>query len=33
RFDLRALHTRLLVAAANCGPLPQRAIRTAEVHC
>lgn len=33
RFDLRTLHMRLIVAAAHCGPHPQRAIRTAEVHC
>jgi len=33
RFDLRALHQRLLVAAALCGPHPQRSIRMAEVHC
>jgi len=33
RFDLSTLHTRLIVAAASCGPHPQRAIRTAEVHC
>jgi hypothetical protein len=33
RFDLRALHTRLLVAAATCVPQPQRVIRSAEHHC
>ena len=33
RFDLRALHTRLLVAAATCVPQPQRVIRAAEHHC
>jgi hypothetical protein len=33
RFDLSTLHARLLVAATNCGPHPQRAIRTAKVHC
>jgi len=33
RFDLSTLHTRLLIAAARCGPHPQRAIRMAEVHC
>ncbi|MGB0127545.1 MAG: IS1595 family transposase, partial [Rhodocyclaceae bacterium] len=33
RVDLRTLHMRLIVAAAHCGPHPQRAIRTAEVHC
>ncbi|MER2553802.1 MAG: IS1595 family transposase, partial [Thauera sp.] len=33
RFDLRALHTRLLVAAATCAPQPQRVIRSAEHHC
>jgi len=33
RFDLRTLHQRLLVAAAHCGPQPQRSIRLAEVHC
>src|SRR3546814_8051808 len=32
RFDLRALHTRLLVAAATCVPQPQRVIRSAEHH-
>jgi len=33
RFDLRTLHKRLLVAAAHCGPQPQRSIRMAEVRC
>lgn len=33
RFDLRTLHTRLLVAAATCVPQPQRVIRAAEHHC
>jgi len=33
RFDLRTLHTRLLVAAVTCAPHPQRSIRLAEVHC
>jgi transposase-like protein len=33
RFNLRTLHTHLIVATAHCGPLPQRAIRTAEGHC
>lgn len=33
RFDLRALHTRLLVAAATCAPQPQRVIRSAEIYC
>lgn len=33
RFDLRTLHTRLLVAAATCAPQSQRQIRTAEDHC
>lgn len=33
RFDLRSLHTRLLVAAATCAPQPQRLIRMAEIHC
>jgi len=33
RFDLSTLHTRLIVAAARCGPHPQRATRMAEVHC
>ncbi|WP_057392432.1 IS1595 family transposase [Pseudomonas aeruginosa] len=33
RFDLRTLHHRLLVAAAQCPPHPQSAIRMAEVHC
>ena len=33
RFDLRALHTRLLVAAATCAPQPQRMIRAAEIYC
>jgi hypothetical protein len=33
RFDLEALNRRLLVAAARCGPHPQRAIRLADDHC
>ena len=34
RFDLKALPQRLLMAAAQCGPLSQGSIRTvAEVHC
>jgi len=33
RFHLGTLHTRLIVAAASCGPYTQRSIRTAEVHC
>lgn len=33
QFDLRSLHTRLLVAAATCAPQPQRLIRMAEIHC
>lgn len=33
RFDLRTLHTRLLVAAAACAPQPLRVIRLAEDHC
>lgn len=33
RFDLKNLHHRLLVAAALCGPHPQRAIRLADDHC
>lgn len=34
RFELRALPARLLVAAAVCGPRPQRVIRQdAEDHC
>lgn len=33
RFDLRTLHTRLIVAAANCAPHPERLIRMAEVRC
>lgn len=33
RFDLSTLHQRLLVAAVDCAPQPQRAIRLAEVHC
>ena len=33
RFDLETLHQRLLVAALQCGPQPQRSIRVAEVHC
>lgn len=33
RFDLSTLHQRLLVAAARCGPHPQRLIRLAEVRC
>jgi len=33
RFDLHALHNRLLVAAALCGPCPAPRIRSAETHC
>lgn len=33
RFDLGTLNERLLIAAARCGPHPQRAIRMAELHC
>jgi hypothetical protein len=33
RFNLRTLHTRLVVAAAHCGPHSQRANCTAEVRC
>ena len=33
RFDLRTLHTRLLLAAATCAPQPQRSIRSAEIYC
>ena len=33
RFDLRALPTRLLIAAVRCAPRPQRVIRSAELHC
>lgn len=33
RFDLTNLNQRLLVAAANCGPQPQRVIRAADLHC
>lgn len=33
RFDLSTLHTRLIVATANCGPHTQRSIRSAEVRC
>ena len=33
RFDLGTLHKRLLVAAALCGPQPQRSIRMAEAPC
>lgn len=33
RFNLAALHERLLVAAAHCAPRPQHSIRLAEVHC
>jgi transposase-like protein len=33
RFELKALLQRLLVAAAACGPHPQRTIRMAEDHC
>ena len=32
RFDLSTLLT-CLIAAADCGPHPQRPIRTAELHC
>ena len=33
RFDLRALPNRFLVAAARCGPRPERRIRMADTHC
>lgn len=33
RFDLRTLHTRLLVAVATCAPQPLRMIRLAETRC
>lgn len=33
RFDLHALHQRLLVAAAGAAPQPLRLIRLADVHC
>ena len=33
RFDLHALHQRLLVAAAGSAPQPLRLIRLADVHC
>jgi transposase-like protein len=33
RFDLRTLHDRLLVAAANCSPYPERMIRMADDGC
>ena len=33
RFDLAALHERLLAAAARCGPHPERLVRLAEGHC
>ncbi len=33
RFDLHALHNRLLVAAVATGPRPERWIRMAETHC
>jgi hypothetical protein len=33
RFDLAALHERLLVAAARCGPHPERLVRLAEDRC
>ena len=33
RFDLSTLNERLLIAAATCGPRPQRAIRAADVRC
>ncbi|GAC1503615.1 MAG: IS1595-like element ISXca4 family transposase [Steroidobacteraceae bacterium] len=33
RFDLKALHTRLLLAAVSCAPHPQWSIRLAEDHC
>lgn len=33
RFDLIALQKRLLVAAVNCEPHPQRVIRLADGHC
>ena len=33
RFDLRTLHERLLIAATQCGPLPQQTIRLAGHRC
>jgi len=33
RFDLHALPTRLVIAAATCGPRSERWIRMAETHC
>ena len=33
RFDLRSVHTRLLVAAATSAPKPPSLIRRAEIHC
>lgn len=33
RFDLSTLHERLVVAAVDCTPQPQRRIRVAEAHC
>ena len=33
RFDLKALHSRLLVAAVCCGPQPLWSIRLADDHC
>jgi hypothetical protein len=33
RFNLATLHERLLVAAARCGPYPERSVRLAEDHC
>lgn len=33
RFDLRTLHDRLIVAAAQCRPQPVRSIRLADGHC
>ena len=33
RFDLATLRQRVLVAAVNCPPQPERTIRVAEVCC
>lgn len=33
RFDLRAMHQRLLTAAVGSAPQPLRSIRLADVHC
>jgi hypothetical protein len=32
RFDLKALPTRLLIAAVRCKPQPQRVIRSADIY-